>query len=218
MASAFVASRFTLPHDDTPASATRASVTGTGDDGAASVAGARVHLPFSSLSSFLFPTLPPSCFCFSLCALPLSLFLFIFYPNHTHRALHSAPSPPHCMFTFSAAVVVVCRMGEAPYAPALPTSGHGSGVRVALFSLVRCPAAPRLHTHRQAQGGLPLGAGIVSPSLANAPRSARFPLRFTPLVPLSLSFSLGRMRHCELDYPSRGKHTQTLAIHDDEAT
>ena len=108
MASAFVASRFTLPHDDTPASATRASVTGTGDDGAASVAGARVHLPFSSLSSFLFPTLPPSCFCFSLCALPLSLFLFIFYPNHTHRALHSAPSPPHCMFTFSAAVVVRC--------------------------------------------------------------------------------------------------------------
>ena len=79
------------------------------------------------------------------------------------------------------------RAGEAPYAPALPTSGHGSGVRVALFSLVRCPAAPRLHTHRQAQGGLPLGAGIVSPSLANAPRSARFPLRFSS--PLSLFLS-----------------------------
>ena len=36
--------------------------------------------------------------------------------------------------------------GRPLSAPALPTSGHGSSVRVALFSLVRCPAAPRLHT------------------------------------------------------------------------
>ena len=71
------------------------------------------------------------------------------------------------------------------------TSGHGSGVRVALSSLVRCPAAPRLHTHWQAQGGLPLGAGTVSPSLASAPRFARSPLRFSSPLSLSLSAACG---------------------------
>ena len=131
--------RFTLPHDDHPATTTRTSVTGTGDDDAARQPGRASTSP-PPLSLFLFPPSQPSCFCFlffpSCFSSPTTLSLFSFLcssQTHTHRALHGRTST-HTHDTFPAAVMVVLSNGGgALSAPALPTSGHGSSVRVALF-------------------------------------------------------------------------------------
>ena len=56
-----------------------------------------------------------------------------------------------------------------------PICGRVGAQGLPFSSSVRCSAAARRHTHTPAcHPGLPLGAGIVSPPLANAPRSARF--------------------------------------------
>ena len=127
--------RLTLPHDDDhTATTTRTSVTGTGDNGAARQQGRASTSP-PPLSLFLFPPSHPLVFFVSFFVSPaLSLFSFLYSSQtHTHRALHGRTST-HTHDSFPAAVMVVLSNGGgALSAPALPTSGHGSSVRVALF-------------------------------------------------------------------------------------